>query len=69
MGVFPPTEGCRGGLLYKGRMAIIASDNQKTPGRPSGPGREEGGLMDQAVKSHLEGIKFGGVQRHRNVAV
>ena len=25
--------------------------------------------MDQAVKSHLEGIKFGGVQRHRNVAV
>ena len=25
--------------------------------------------MDQAVKSHLEGIKFGEMQRHRNVAV
>ena len=25
--------------------------------------------MDQAVKSHLEGIKFGAVQRHRNMAV
>ena len=25
--------------------------------------------MDQAVKSHLEGIKFGEMQTHRNVAV
>ena len=25
--------------------------------------------MDQAVKSHLEGIKFGALQRHRNMAV
>jgi len=35
----------------------------------SGLFREGGGLMDQAVKCHLEGIKFGEVQRHRNVAV
>lgn len=25
--------------------------------------------MENTIKSHLEGIKFGGVQRHRNVAV
>jgi len=60
-----PTEAVEAAFYIK-KNGDNASDNQKL--RPAfGPGGE--GAYGSAVKSHLEGIKFGEVQRHRNVAV